>query len=315
MSLPKIISRYREFYVIIAVLLTRAILQFYIDRDIHTFLVICISVPIFLVLFIALISWIFKKIDSSRNFMMAFIIFSIGVWADFCWRVFSKTLAAVLALLGVFFTIVLIVHLIAPDNEERRQAQRIRTENLLADRAAIEKNWQRRIKITEGILLLFCTLLSVICWTTHLRILALVPALLGVLFLIGLFAKLGPMSEEKFEKQLARAKARHERTEARHDKFALRRAERAERQEERKKQQKPSSPSRKSFNSFIYWFVILCFFWFKDRSRLGKPDLVFCAIPAWYLIRTVYFFIRQKDHPKGPDVPCASVPQPSAPTT
>ncbi len=243
--------------------------------------------------------------------MMVVIIFSTAVWADFCWKSFSKTLAIVLALIGVFFTVGLIVHLVAPDSEERRQAKRIRTENLLADRAAFERNWQRRIKITEGILLLFCALLCVLCWTTLFRILALVPALLGVLFLIGLFASLTPMSDEKFEKQLAKAKARHEHAEARRAKFAIRRAERAKRQEERKKQQKPSSPAMKSFHSFVYWSVILCFFWFMHRSSLRKPDLIFCTIPVWYLIRAVYFFIRQKDQPKGLEAPFVLGPPPS----
>lgn len=198
------------------------------------------------------------------------------------------------------------MHLVAPDSEERRQAKRIKIENLLADRAAFEKIWQRRIKITEGIFLLICVLLSFLCWTTQFRILTLVPALLGVFVLIGLFGRLAPMSEEKFEQRLAKARARYERIEARHAKLAIRRAEHAERLEERKKQQKPRSPAMESFHSFVYWSVILCFFWFKDRSSLGKPDLIFCTIPAWYLIRAGYFFIRQKDHPKGPEAPFVS---------
>lgn len=306
MKLPKIIFSSPGLYVVIAVLLARAIWQFYIDRDIHSFLLACIALPVFLILFIALMSWIFKKMDGNKNFMMVFLIFSVWVWAEYCWRHFSKTLAVVLTLIGAFFTIGLMVHLIAPDSEERRQAKRIRTENLLSDRAAFEKNWQRRIKVAKGILFLFFALLAYVCWMSSFKILAMVPVLLGMLFLIRLFANLTPMSDEKFEKQLAKAKARHERTEARRAMFALRRAERAEQLEERKKQQKPSSPSRESFQSFVYWSLILCFFWFKDRSSLGKPDLIFCTIPAWYLIRMVYFFIRQKDHPKGPGAPFVS---------
>lgn len=102
MNLPKIISRNPVFYVLFAVLLARAIFQFYIDRDIHSFLVACVAIPFFFILFIALMSWIFKKMDSSQNFMMVVIIFSTAVWADFCWKSFSKTLAIVLALIGVF---------------------------------------------------------------------------------------------------------------------------------------------------------------------------------------------------------------------
>lgn len=312
MNLPKIFSRSPAIYFLVAVFLTRAILQFYIDRDIHSFLLACIAIPVFYILFIALMSWVFKKMDSNQNFMMVCIILSIGVWADFCRRNFSKTLAIVLALIGVFITIGLIVHLIASDCEERRQAKRIKTENLLADRAAFEKNWQRKIKIAEGIIFLFCVWLALFSWITSFKILAMMPLLLGVLFLFGLFANLTPMSDEKFEKQLAKAKARYERVEARRAKFALRRAERAERLEERNKQQKPSSPAMKSFHSLVYWSIILCFFWFKDRSSLGKPDLIFCTIPAWYLIRTVYFFIRQKDHPKGPEAPIVSEPTTSS---
>jgi hypothetical protein len=311
MNLPKIISRYPQFNIAIAVLWARAIWQFYIDRDIHSFLVVCISVTVFLILFIALMSWIFKKMDRSGNLTMVCFVFSIGVWAVYCWRGFSKTLAVVLALIGAFFTIGLIMHLIAPDSEERRQAKRIRTENLLADRVAFEKNWQRRIKIVEGTIFLFCTLLAFVSWITSFKILAMVPVLLGVLFLFGLSARLSPMSDEKFEKQLAKAKARHERVEARRAKFALRRVERAERLEERKKQQKPSSPATKSFHWFAYWSLMLCFFWFHDRSRLERPDLIFCTIPAWYLIRAIYFFIRQKDHPKGLEAPFVSGPPPS----
>jgi len=311
MNLPKVFSRSPALYFLVAVLLARTILQFYIDRDIHSFLVACIAIPAFFILFISLMSWIFKKMDSSQNFTMVCIIFSIGVWADFCRRNFSKTLAVVLALIGAFITIGLILHLIAPDSEERRQAKRIRSENLLADRVAFEKNWQRRIKIAEGTIFLLCTLLAFVSWITSFKILAMVPVLLGVLFLFGLFANLTPMSDEKFEKQLAKAKARYERLEARRAKFVIRRAERAERLEERKKQQKPRSPAKESFHSFVYWSVILCFFWFKDRSSLGKPDLIFCTIPAWYLIRAIYFFIRQKDHPKGLEAPFVSGPPPS----
>ena len=308
MNLSKIFSRNPALYFLVAVLLARTILQFYIDRDIHSFLVVCITVPVFLILFIFLISWIFKKMDSNLNFMMVVIIFSIGVWADFCWRHLLKTLAVVLALIGVLFTIGLIVHLIAPDSEERRRAKRIKTKNLLADRAAFEKNWQRRIKIAEGIICLLCALLAFVSWITSFKILAMVPVLLGVLFLFGLFANLTPMSDDKFEKQLAKAKARYERVEACQVKFAIRRAERAERLEERKKQQKPRGPAMESFHSFVYWSVILCFFWFKDRSSLVKPDLIFCTIPAWYLIRSVYFFIRQKNHPNGLETPFVSEP-------
>jgi len=264
MNLPKVFSRSPALYFLVAVLLARTILQFYIDRDIHSFLVACIAIPAFFILFIALMSWIFKKMDSSQNFTMVCIIFSIGVWADFCRRNFSKTLAVVLALIGAFITIFLL-----------------------------------------------CTLLAFVSWITSFKILAMVPVLLGVLFLFGLFANLTPMSDEKFEKQLAKAKARYERLEARRAKFVIRRAERAERLEERKKQQKPRSPAKESFHSFVYWSVILCFFWFKDRSSLGKPDLIFCTIPAWYLIRAIYFFIRQKDHPKGLEAPFVSGPPPS----
>jgi hypothetical protein len=308
MRLPKILFRNPALYVLIVVLLARAIWQFYIDHDIRDFLGACIAIPISLISFIALMSWIFKKIDDSETFMMLCIIFSTEAWAIFCWKSISKTIAVVLALLGVLFTIGLIVNLIAPDSDERRQANRMKTESLLADRAAFEKNWQRRIKIAEGVLLLFCALLAFVCWMTPFKMLAMVPALLGLLFLFGLFANLTPMGDEKFEKQLAKAKARHESAVARRARFAVRKVERAERLEERKKQRKLSSPAMKSFHSFVYWSALLCFFWFQDRSSWGRPDLIFCAVPAWYLIRAVYFSIRQKDHPKGLEVPLVSEP-------
>jgi Flp pilus assembly protein TadB len=306
MKLPKIISRNPVLYVLIAVLLARAIWQFHIDHDVHSFLIVCTAVPAFLILFIAFISWIFKKLDSNQNFMMIIIIFSSVVWADFCRRHFSKTLAVLPTLIGALFTIVLIGSLIYPDSEERRYAKRTRVENLLANRSAFEKNWQRRIKVAKSILFLFCALLSFVSWMSSFKILAIVPAFLGMLFLIRLFANLTPMSEEKFEKQLAKAKARQERIEARRAKLSMRRDERSEHLEEQKKQQKPSSPAMKSFYSFVYSSLMLCFFWFQDRSRYGKPDLIFCAVPACYLIRAVYFFIRQKDHPKGTEDPIVS---------
>jgi hypothetical protein len=292
----------------IAVLMAREVWQLYVDHNFHSFLVVCAIVPVSLVLFGAIFSWVFRKMDNSPNFTMAVFPFSLGVFAYSCWMHLSKTLAVILAIIGLLFTVVLIARVVAPDSEERRQAQRLRTEKFLADRDAFEKNWQRRIKIAEAILVAFFALLAFACWMTPFKILAVVPALLGAFFLIGMLANLTPMSDEKYEKQLAKTKARYEKAYARRAELDKRRADRKERMEERKKQRKPSSPATDNFSSFMYWSAMICIFWFQDRSSLGKPDLVFLTLPAWYLARGVYFFIRQKGHPGGPEIPFAPEP-------
>jgi hypothetical protein len=114
------------------------------------------------------------------------------------------------------------------------------------------------------------------------------------------------MSDEKFERRLAKAKARDAQFESRRAEFAARRARRAERRTERKKELRPSRPAADNFSLFIYWAVMLCIIGVQDRSQLKRPDLVFCALPAWYLFRSLYFLTRPPKHPDGPDAPLIS---------
>jgi hypothetical protein len=221
------------------------------------------------------------------------------------WKHHSRIWAILNAFIGLLLLLAIWRDRIFPDHEKRREARRARVgtkfEKLFADREAFEKSWERRIKITVAILLPVWIFLAVACWWTPFKILAILPALFALVFLIGLFAQLTPMSDEKFEAEMAKAKTRNAQVEARRAKFAARRAMRAERREERKKEQGPSRPTAANFYSFVYWSVLLCVFGLQDRSQLERPDLVFCAIPAWYLIRALYFQIRQHKHPRGPD--------------
>jgi hypothetical protein len=306
MNLKKIVSRYRSLFFFAILFEARTIWEYFLSPNIHTFLVGSSIALVFLVLpfpLEMLSAWLEKLVERKKIVGSAFVFLLVVFCVVGFWKDHSRMWAVLNAILGLFFLLVIWKDRIFPNSEARKQERRVRTENLFADRDAFEKSWQRRIKITEGIILLFCALLAVVCWMTSFKILAIVPALLGALFLIGLFASLTPMSDEKFEKHLAKAKARHERTEARRAEFAARRAERAERLAERKKQQTPGSVAAESFSSFVYWSVMACVFWFPNRSTWERPDLVFCAMPAWYLIRAIYFFIRQQDRPKGPDAP------------
>jgi hypothetical protein len=306
MNMKKIVSRYASFFLLAIICQARAIWEYYIFPDVRVFLVGSLVALMFLVLpFLleAASGWLEGLLERRKIVGSAFVVLLVAFLVAGFWNHHSRIWAVLNAFLGLFLLLVIWKDRLFPNIEDRRRARRARAENLLADRAAFEKSWQRRIKATEGILVLFCALLAFLFWLSFFKILAVVPGLLAVLFLVGLFVSLTPMSDEKFEKHLARAKARHEHNEARRAYYADRRAERAERLKELKKQQKPSYPAADSLSSFLYWSVMACVFWLPNRSTWERPDLVFLAMPAWFLIRAIYFFIRQRVRPKGPDTP------------
>jgi hypothetical protein len=312
MNLKKIVWRHQYFFLLAILFEIRAIWQYLLSPDVHLLLVDSSIALSFLVLpfpLLALSAWL-ERAAESKKIVGSVFVFLFGCLAVSPWGHHSKIWAALDVFLGAFLLFVIWKDRIFPDSDARRQERRAKVrakfENLCADRDAFEKDWESRVKIGEGIILLLCAILAVFCWITLSKMLAIVPALFGALFLIGLFATLTPMSDEKFEKELAEAKARFAHVEARRAKFDARRAKRAERREERKNGQKPSRPSWDNFASFIYLSAMLCFFWFKDRPHLERPDVVFCALPAWYLIRAVYFLIREQSQPRGPDVPLVS---------
>jgi len=313
MNLRKMHSRHLSLIVFIALFWAKAVWEFCLSHDLRLFLLECVETPILLGLLFLFFGWAFKKIDRNTNFLLGVVLVFIWLWSTICWTRYSRALAVILALLGVPFAVALLTNLIVPDSEERRQARRARTETRLADRAVFEKRWRRGIRIVVGTFVLILALVATVCWRMYSKSFVVLPMLwgLGILALpclILLFTKHIPMSDEKYEEQLAQAKARYERVKARSAEFARRKAERAERLEERKKQQQPSNPSANSFHSFVYWSVMLCIFWFSDRSRWRKPDLVFLAMPAWYLIRAIYFHLRPTKYPQGPDAPFTSEP-------
>jgi len=313
MNLKKTVLQYGSLVLLAIIFESRAIWEYSISPNIHTLLIessIAFAVLIFLVLLTAL-STRLKRGRKENLGGMLLVLLTLLLAIDF-WLHHSRIWAILSSLLGLLLMTIIWKDRLFPHNEEREQAKRARIEKLFADRTAFEESWQRRTKIGEGILLLICALLTVVCWITSSKILATVPALLAALFLIGLFGRLIPMSDEKFEDALAKAKARNERSEARRAKYAARRAERAERLEGRNKRQKASNPSAESFSSFVYWSLMICIFALRDRSSLEKPDLVFCAMPAWYLLRALYFFFLQAKTPKGPAAPSASEPSTSS---
>jgi hypothetical protein len=317
MNLKKIVSRYMSFFLLAIVFEARAIWEYSILPDTRI-LIVGSSIAFFFIILPfpmeAFSMWLVRFAERKEILGSAFIAFLAFLLSVDLWIHHSKIWAALNVLLGFFILFVVWKDRLFPNNEERKLAKRAKIERLFADRAAFEKSWQRRIKISERILLLICALLAVACWMTLFKALAIVPALLGVLFLIGLFARLAPMSDEKFEEELAKAKARYERAEARRARYAVRRAEQAKRLEELKRRQKTSNSATGSLSSFVYWSLMLCVFGFNDRSHLTKPDLVFCAMPAWFLIRALYFFIRQAKTPTGPSAPSASEPSTSTQT-
>ena len=305
MNLRKMLSRHSSLVGFICLFILRSSWEFRLSHDLRLFLLECSAIPISLLLFVLLFEWVFKKIDRNTNFLIAIVLISISSAAIY-WAGHSIVLTIILAVLGVSFGTVFVKKLVAPESEEQRLARRAAPKTLLADRDAFERSWQRKIKITEGFLILLCASLTAFCWSKSVRSLAIVPALLGLFFLIGIFGTLIPMSDEKFEERLAKAKARQQRAEARHARFANRKREREQQLEERKKRPKPNSQAEENFSTFVSLSVIIGIFWFQGRSHLGRPDLVFLALPTWYLIRSIYFFIRQAKHPKGPDGPVAA---------
>jgi hypothetical protein len=309
MNLKRIISRYSYLLLLAALSEVRAIWEYFLSPDFRVYLVTSsIGLALLLLPFpLEVLSvWLERYLERKKIAGSVFVaIFASAVAIGF-WREHSSAWAVLNLLLGLFLLLALWKDRLFPEREGRRQARRAKAEKLFADRDAFEKSWERRIKITEGIILLFCALLAGLFWTTSFKLLAILPALFALLFLIGLFATLTPLSDEKFEGQLAKAKARFERAETRRAFYAARRAGRAERMEERKRRPKPSDRSAESLSSFVYWSLMLGVLGFQDRSRLEKPDLVFCAMPLWYLIRAAYFHMRQSRPPQGPDAPLTS---------
>jgi len=305
MDLQRTFSRYSSLIGFIGLLWVREVWEFHLSHNLHPVLVECVVAPISLVSFFLFFGWAFKKIEQVP---LTIVLVGIGSSSAICWTSYSKVLSVILALLAMPIAIVLLKSVIAPTSEERQLTRRARTEILLADRDLFERSWQRRIKVTEGIFVLFCALMAIVCWSNSFRTMATLLALLGAFFLIGTFATLIPMSDEKFEERLAKAKALHERAQARRARFAARRLERAEKLETQKNGKKRDSRSQESFSAFISSSLLICLFWFQDRSALERPDLVFLAMPAWFLIRAIYFFIRERKHPMGPDAPFASEP-------
>ncbi len=311
MNLKKIVSRYASFFLLAIICQARAIWEYYIFPDVRVFLVGSLVALMFLVLPFPLEAasvWLERLVERNKILGSAFVVLLVVFVVAGFWRQHSRIWALLNAFLGLFFLLIIWKDRIFADSEPRKREGRVRAENLLTDRDALEKSWRRQTKVVVGIFVLFFALIATVCWRMYSKSFLVLPilwalAILELPCLILLFAKQIPMSDEKFEKHLAKARARHERIEARRTYYATRRAERGERLAERKKQQQPSNPLTDSFSSFVYWSVMLCIFWFQDRSRLERADLVFCAMPVWFLIRTLYFFIRQHNHPKGPDAP------------
>jgi hypothetical protein len=312
MNLKKIVWRHQYFFLLAILFEIRAIWQYLLSPDVHLLLVDSSIALSFLVLpfpLLALSAWL-ERAAESKKIVGSVFVFLFGCLAVSPWGHHSKIWVALDVFLGAFLLFAIWKEHLFPNYEDRRQARRAKVrakyENLFTDREAFEKDWQRKVKIGEGIILLLCVSLVIACWMTSFKLLAILPGLAGALFLIGLFADLTTISDEKYEEELAKAKVRYARVEARRAKFDARRARRAEQREERKKNPRPSRSSADNFSSFIYLSVMLCFFWFKDRPHLERPDVVFCALPAWYLIRAVYFLIREQNRPNGPDAPLIS---------
>lgn len=308
MNVRKALSQYSFLVLLVGVNWARAVWEFALFHDLHMFLFECLGLPIILAALTLLMQWVFRKADRNNTFAIAVVLFGMWSWSYILWTWNLKGLAVVLALLGAPFAFAFLVTLIAPDNEERRLARRARIENLLVDRDAFEKSWERRIQVGEGMLVLIFASLAALGWMTSFRTLSIVPALLGAFFLYGIFHVPTRMADEKYERELVKAKARFERTNARRALYAARRAERALRREERIKQQKTTSRAAQSFSSFFGCSLMFCFLYFQDRPQLDAPDLVFLAIPAWPLIQAIYYSIRPTKPPAGPGAPSASGP-------
>jgi hypothetical protein len=309
MNLKKIARQYQYFFLLAILFELRAIWGYFLSHDINILLVYSLIALSFLVIpfpLEAMSVWLEGVIERKKILGSVFVLFLVVFVTVGFWRGHSRIWAALNAFLGAIFLLAMWKDRISPENEERKEKRRAKAEELFADREAFEKNWQRRVKIGEGIILLLCVSLVIACWMTSFKLLAILPGLVGALFLIGLFADLTPMSDEKFEEALAKAKDRYARVEARRAEFDARRARRAEQREERKRNPRRSRSSAGNFSQFVYWSVLLCVFGIQGRTNLERPDLVFCALPAWYLFRALYFFIREQNGPKGPDAPLVS---------
>jgi hypothetical protein len=311
MSLKRIVSRYTYFFLLAAVFEARTIWEYSLSPNVHLLLV---ESSIALAFFVSpfplelLSTWLEGLVERKKIVGSVFVLLLVGLLVADFWKRHSRIWAAINAIVGLLILFAIWNRRSHSNSEQRWQAKWTRTDNLLSDRAAFEKSWQRQFKIVVGISVLLFPLIAVVCWRAYSNSFLVLPILwgLGILelpCLILLFAKQIPMSDEKYVQQLAKAKALHERAAARRAEFTTRRAARAERLAELKGRQKPSRPSAESFSSFVYWSVLICIFGFQDRHRLEKPDLVFLALPAWYLILAIYFSIRERNHPKGPDGP------------
>jgi len=317
MNLKKIYSRYRSLLLLAVVFETRAIWEYSISPNIHILFFESLAAFVFLVSpfpLAALSTWLESHTELKKNLVKMFIVLLFMLIAFDLWLLHPRVLAVLGLLLGLLVLTAIWRFRLVPRSEEWVKAKRAKREALFVDRTAFEEDWQRRTKIGEGILLFIFVLLAVFFFMASSKILAFIFAAFAALFLVGLFARLTPMSDEKFEKELAKAKALYERAEDLRANNAVRRAEGAKRTEKRNEQQENADPVTGNFSSFFYWSLMLCVFGFQDRSSLTKPDLVFCAMPAWFLIRAFYFFIWQANTPTGPSAPSASEPSTSTQT-
>ncbi|HTB97570.1 MAG TPA: hypothetical protein VK716_11215 [Terracidiphilus sp.] len=308
MNLKRIVSQYASFFLLAVVFEVRGIWEYSLAPNIRLLLVESLLALSFLVIPFPLEAFstgLEKLMKRKKIIASVLIVLLVGFVVAGSWRQHSGIWTVLNAFLGLFLLLVVWRDRIFSNSEERWQAKRAKTQNLLANRTAFEKSWQLRIKIVAGIFALLFALVAVVCWRNYSSSFVVLPILLGLGILelpslILLLAKQTPMSNEKFEQELARAKALYERTEAQHTKYAARRAGRTKRLEEQKQGQRASNPSASSFYLFIYWSVMLCVD-FQRWHPLRKPDLVFCAIPAWFLVRAIYFLFRQRNSPKGPN--------------
>jgi len=309
MNLKTIASRHAYFFLTAFLFEIRVTWEYLLTQRIHTFLVGSSIALVFLVLpapLEALLVWQEKFAERGKVVGSIFVIVLAGFTVIVFWKQHSRIWALLDASAALFLLLEAWKERVFPVRENREQERLAKAESLFADREAFEKSWQRRIKTAEAVLLLLCALLAVACWTASFKIFAIVPALLAVLFLIGFFAELAPMSDEKFETELAKAKARFARIEARRAESAARRARRAKLQEESGQRPKPSRTSADGLSPLVFWLVVIGVVALQSRSHLERPDLAFCAIPAWYLIRALYFLARQQNRPQGPDAPLRS---------
>ena len=310
MNLKKIVSRYSYFFLLAIICQARAIWEYYIFPDVRVFLVGSLVALMFLVLPFPLEAasvWLERLVERNKILGSAFVVLLVVFVVAGFWRQHSRIWALLNAFLGLFFLLIIWKDRIFADSEPRKREGRVRAENLPPSGRARKE----LAAANQGRGWDFCSVFRSNCHSLLENVFQVFSRFADPLG-IGNFGIAVPdpsfckaNSHERREVREALGQSQGSPRTHRSPPHLLRHSQsrRGERLAERKKQQQPSNPLTDSFSSFVYWSVMLCIFWFQDRSRLERADLVFCAMPVWFLIRTLYFFIRQHNHPKGPDAP------------